>query len=77
MTEKLDLSGDVPVWGVEIYHSEKGATNPWTRVLNAPSEKEATDGALELFAKDSLNVITIYEMFVSELLKPEGGEKNA
>ena len=71
---ELDASGLLPLWMVEIYHSEPGATNPWLRAVNGIDEKAARNVAIHLFTGDMLNVITIYRILIQELTKPEGGE---
>ena len=80
MSDRLDLSGDFPVWGAVVYHSEKSATNPWCRAFNVSSgskeeqEKEALKVTRELFEKDGLSAITIYSLELAPLIPLEGGE---
>lgn len=74
---ELDLSGMLPLWMVEIYHSEPGATNPWFRAVNGVDESSARRAAINLFVGDMLNPITIYQIQISELVKPEGGENGS
>lgn len=80
MTGKIDF--DLPLWSAEIYHSERGATNPWTRVFNVievadstVNEKEALKQAVALFKADGLAPVTIYQLYIERLEKlvDEGG----
>lgn len=75
------LSFDLPIWGATIYHSEPGATNPWTRSFNVieigdekEDELQALKEALGLFGDDFGGHITIYQIQIYKLLKLEGGE---
>lgn len=77
------ISFDLPLYSVEIYHTERGATNPWTRVFNfvetqGQSEDESelakVEAATELFKSDGLDVITITAIVIGPLQTLEGGE---
>jgi hypothetical protein len=66
---------DLPVWSATVWHSERGATNPWCRVFNVADEKAAVKKAAELFVADGLSAITIYSIEVAPLIPiKEGGE---
>jgi len=76
--DRIDTSGVLPLWMVEIYHSEPGpVTNPWFRMVNAIDEKAALNTAVHLFTADSLNVVTIYRIVIQELLPIEEGGEDA
>lgn len=78
MSDQIDTSGVLPLWMVEIYHSEPGpVTNPWFRVVNGIDEKAARNTAIHLFTADGLNVITIYRILMWELLPVEEGGEDA
>lgn len=75
------LSFDLPVWAASIYHSERGADNPWNRVFNVPeaegakeNKKEALKIAVGLFEADGLSAVTIYSIEIAPLKFLEGGE---
>lgn len=77
------ISFDLPVWHAEIYHSERGATNPWMRAFNVveiDDEREnfyeALKTALALFEEDGLAKITIYGIQIGKL-ETMGGEEDA
>lgn len=72
---------DLPLWSATIYHSERGATNPWNRVFNIievedeeENEKTALETAVVLFSKDGMSPITIYSIEIAPLIPLEGGE---
>lgn len=78
MNDQIDTSGVLPLWMVEIYHSEPGpVTNPWLRTVNAINEKAAVRVAVNLFVADALNPITIYRILIQELLPVEEGGEDA
>lgn len=79
-----ELSFDLPIWSATIYHSERGATNPWNRAFNivevedeGENELEALKVAINLFAEDFLNPITIYQIEVGRLIQFEEGGGDA
>lgn len=74
---------DLPLWSATIYHSERGATNPWCRVFNIievedeeENQKAAVKEATRLFVQDGMSAITIYSMEIAPLIPLEGGEEN-
>lgn len=77
-----DINPEFPLWGVAIWHSEPGATNPWNRVFNSQvtsndyeDKKVALRKAVAYFQGDGLNPITIYSVEMAPLrLFEEGGE---
>lgn len=75
------LNFEFPIWSATIYHSERGADNPWNRVFNlveVEDEEENRQAALKeavtLFEADGLSVVTIYTIELAPLIKLEGGE---
>lgn len=72
---------DLPLWSATIYHSERGADNPWNRVFNIAevedeeeNRKAAVETAVELFSRDGMSPITIYRIEVAPLIPLGGGE---
>lgn len=70
---ELDLSGMSPLWMVEIYHRNPGATPVWYRAINAETEKAANATAIHLFKGDGLNEVLIDKIVTSELKGEEDG----
>lgn len=64
---ELDLSGMSPLWMVEIYHRNPGATPVWMRAVNAVDESAAVRTAIHLFVADGLNEVLIDRIEHSEL----------
>jgi hypothetical protein len=77
---------EMPLWSATIYHSERGADNPWNRVFNSSRTTDQTldnelalHRAVALFEGDGLNPVTIYRIEVAPLLPftDEGGGEDA
>lgn len=68
---------DLPVWSVTVWHTERGADNPWHRAFNlavGEGEEEAIKKIYELFKADGLSPITIYKIEPAELIPLDRGE---
>lgn len=63
----IDLSGMAPLFLIEIYHRNPGATPVWFRTLNAFTKTEATRAAILLFIGEGLDEILIDEINTVEL----------
>lgn len=69
---------DLPIWSASIYHSVRGADNPWNRAFNlaevedqTENEKQAIKTAVELFEADGLGAHFIYAIEVGPLINPD------
>lgn len=74
---------DLPIYAAQLYHSQRGATNPWMRAFNVIEVgdmkvdlREALKTARSLFEADGLNIVTVYAVVIEKLEVPEGGDVN-
>lgn len=75
-----EISFELPLWSATIYHSERGADNPWNRAFNVAevadpkaNKQQALRTAVELFEADGLQAIMIYTIEIAPLIMLEEG----